>query len=146
MKFNWGTGILIFLILFLLAAALFIGFAMRQDVNLVHEDYYEKGVHYTEQMNVDARSVKYQDSLQTHFENEVLVVDIAGSMDVRIDSGSVLLYRPSSSSLDINVPFDFTENRLIIPKSYLIPGRYILKLHWYSEGLKYEVDRAINVP
>ena len=63
MKFNWGTGILIFLILFLMAAAVFIGFAMRQDVNLVHEDYYEKGVDYERQMNAEARSVVYRDSV-----------------------------------------------------------------------------------
>ncbi len=55
MKFTWGTGIFIFLILFLLAAAFFIGFAMRQDVNLVHEDYYERGVEYTEHMRTNSR-------------------------------------------------------------------------------------------
>ena len=64
MKFNWGTGILIFLILFLSASAVFIVFAMRQDVNLVHQDYYEKGVDYTEQMNVNARSKPIADKIE----------------------------------------------------------------------------------
>ena len=55
MKFNWGTGILVFLILFLSASAVFIFFAMRQDVNLVHEDYYEQGVDYSAQMDIGPR-------------------------------------------------------------------------------------------
>ena len=65
MKFNWGTGILIFLILFLLAAGLFIGFAMRQDVSLVHEDYYEKGADHSQQMLVEARSAPYGNDIST---------------------------------------------------------------------------------
>ncbi len=48
MKFHWGTGILIFLILFLLAAGFFIAFAMRQERDLVHEDYYERGVDHSD--------------------------------------------------------------------------------------------------
>jgi len=146
MKFTWGTGILIFLIMFLLACAIFIGFAMRQDVNLVHEDYYERGVEYTEQMNVDARSKSFMDSVKTRFKGEYLVVDLHRSPQMKIDSGYVLLYRPSSSSLDLKIPFDVVNNTLNIPGSELFKGRYILKLSWYSEGLKYEVDKAIDVP
>jgi len=146
MKFNWGTGILIFLILFLMAAAVFIGFAMRQDVNLVHEDYYEKGVDYETQMNAEARSVIYRDSIESHFEGQFLWVTFHGSQQLQMDSANVLLYRPSSSSLDLHVPFDFREGVLKIPGSELYSGRYILKLSWYREGKKYEVDKAIQVP
>ena len=146
MKFNWGTGILIFLILFLLAAAVFIVFAMKQEVNLVHEDYYEKGVDYEAQMKAEARSIAFGDSIQTHFESEFLVVDFSGYGDIKIDSGGVVLYRPSSSSLDLKMPFDFPNGSMKILATELYKGRYILKLNWYSEGLKYEVDKAIHVP
>lgn len=146
MKFNWGTGILIFLILFLLAAAVFIGFAMKQEVNLVYEDYYEKGVDHAHQMETEARSVQYQDSVQTRFEDGYLVLNFLGSQEMEIDSGSVVFYRPSSRSLDLKMPFDAVEGTMKIPGSDLIRGRYILKLYWYSEGLKYEVDNALDVP
>jgi len=146
MKFNWGTGILIFLILFLMAAAVFIGFAMRQDVNLVHEDYYEQGVAYETQMNAEARSVVYRDSIDSHFEDQFLVLSFRGVNQMTIDSAQVLLFRPSSSSLDLHMPFDFRQERMKIPGSDLYSGRYILKLSWYAGGLKYEVDKAIYVP
>jgi len=146
MKFNWGTGILIFLILFLMAAAVFIGFAMRQDVNLVHEDYYEKGVDYEAQMNAEARSVTYRDSISSHIEEAFLVVTFQGSQQMQIDSANVLLFRPSSSSLDIRMPFEFRQGSTKVPATELYKGRYILKLSWYSEGLKYEVDKAIVIP
>ena len=41
-KFNWGTGVVIFLLLFLAAIITFVVFAFHQDVNMVHQDYYEK--------------------------------------------------------------------------------------------------------
>ena len=120
-------------------------FAFKQDVNLVYKDYYEKGVDYTEQMDVNARSENYYNALQTHFEDEFLVVDFEESLALTIDSGSVWLYRPSDSKLDLKFSLFLFENRVKIPKDDLLSGRYILKLFWYSEGLKYEVDKLVNV-
>ena len=145
MKINWGTGILIFLILFLSAAFVFIVFAMRQDVNLVHEDYYEKGADYSQQMNVEARSAEFANAVQTRIEGESLFIDFDTTFTLRIDSGNVLLFRPSNSSLDFNMPIKSSESSILIPKSKLMPGRYILKLYWYSGGLKYEVDKTVFI-
>lgn len=145
MKFNWGTGILIILILFLIACAVFITFAMRQDVNLVHRDYYEKGVDYTDQMDVNARSAVLTDSIQVLLKDDYLQVDFEKSIVSKLDSGKVLLYRPSSSKMDITFPMIFTENSLNINRSNMASGRYILKLSWYSKGLKYEIDKPVII-
>ena len=146
MKFNWGTGILIFLILFLLAAGLFIGFAMRQEVSLVHEDYYEKGVDHSQQMLVEARSAQYQNDIGTEFLNGALQVVIKSSLASEMDSALFHLYRPSDSKYDIQSSFEASGNPLIIPGDELISGRYILKVYWVLDGLKYEVDQAVFVP
>jgi len=145
MKINWGTGILIFLILFLSASAVFIVFAMKQDVNLVHKDYYEQGADYTEQMKVNARSVEFNEAVHTQIEIESLVVDFDTTFTLSIDSGNVLLFRPSNSSLDYSMPLQLSGNSVMIPKSNLVPGRYILKLNWYSGGLKYEVVKTVFI-
>ena len=145
MKFNWGTGILIFLIIFLIACAGFIIFAMRQDVNLVYKDYYEKGVNYTDQMDVNARSKPYYNSVQTQLYTDFLSIDFDASLAAKIDSGSVILFRPSSSKQDVSLPLLITKNSLKISKKNLISGRYILKLFWYSDGLKYQIDKPVNI-
>lgn len=145
MKFNWGTGILIILILFLLACAAFIIFAMRQDVNLVHKDYYEKGVDHTEQMNADARSLQFTDKIKIDYSDEYLLIGFEESLAANIDSGTVILYRPSNSKQDVMLPMNFNENVIKISKSNLVSGRYILKLSWYSEGLKYDIDKPVNI-
>lgn len=145
MKFNWGTGIAAFLILFLAAAAAFIIFAINQDVNLVHKDYYEKGVDYSEQMNMVSRSEPFADKVKVNYEETGLRIAIDSALALTIDSGNVLLYRPSGKNLDIEVPLNSSANGTEIPAGQLMKGRYILKLHWYSKGIKYEVEQPVNI-
>jgi len=146
MKFNWGTGILIFLILFLLACGLFITFAMRQDVSLVHEDYYEKGADHSQQMLVDARSAQYKNAIGTEIKEAALFINIESSLAEKMDSARFHLFRPSDGKYDIQSSFDSSENPFIIPGEELISGRYILKVYWTWEGLNYEIDQAVFIP
>ncbi|MCK5731196.1 MAG: FixH family protein [Draconibacterium sp.] len=145
MKFNWGTGIFIFLILFLLACTAFMIFAARQGINLVHKDYYEKGVNYTEQMEIDARSVEYKNAFKITNTDKQFIVDIENSLSLKIDSGNLILFRPSNSKLDILLTVEQQTQQITFKKEDLINGRYILKFYWYSEGLKYEVRQPVNV-
>ena len=150
MKFNWGTGIFLFLVLFLAGAAVFIVFASRQKVNLVHEDYYEEGVDYSEQMRVDARSKAYMHSISSQSTDKFFLVEFDDKIATEIDSGELHMYRPSDSSKDIKILLD-SENKssfangIRIDKEDLINGRYILKFTWYSAGVKYEISKPVSV-
>jgi len=147
MKFNWGTGILIFLILFLLACGLFITFAMRQEISLEHEDYYERGVDHSEQMQLEARSAPYQNDISTRMQDGDLLVDIKASLAAQMDSAHMHLYRPSDSKLDLQASFDASRQGFAIPGDDLISGRYILKIFWSADGgLKYEIDQTVFIP
>ena len=145
MKFNWGTGILLFLILFLLASAIFITFAMRQKVSLVHEDYYERGVDHSAQMELEERSSPYREALRSRQVDGSLQISLVDSVAELADSARIYLYRPSNEDLDLEYPYDPAKGALVIPGENLNPGRYILKLTWYSKGISYEVDRPVNI-
>jgi len=145
MKFTWGTGIFLFLVLFLAGSAAFIVFAARQKVNLVHKDYYEKGVDYSEQMRVNERSKPYVHSLNLQNETEFFLVTIESALAEKVDSGSMYMYRPSDSKRDITLPVPSGTSLVQFKKSDLINGRYILKFTWYTKGVKYEVDRPVNI-
>ena len=123
----------------------FIFFAMRQDVNLVHEDYYEKGVDYNHQMEVDARSAGFRDSIRVQMDEEWMRINLAATLAASIDSGNLLFFRPSSSSLDLSMPFRQVDSPLMIPRTGLIPGRYILKVNWFVGGLEYQVDETLII-
>ncbi|WP_167609810.1 FixH family protein [Maribellus sediminis] len=144
-KFTWGTGIFLFLVLFLAASAVFIVFASKQQVNLVHKDYYEKGVDYSEQMRVIERSKPYNHSITINTDNDFLNVAIASELAAKIDSGSMYLYRPSDKEQDITASVSAHSSSVQFKKADLINGRYILKFSWYTDGTKYEVSRPVNV-
>ena len=145
MKFNWGTGIFIFLILFLMACAAFMVFAFNQDVNLVHKDYYEQGVVHTEQMKVDARSVKYNNAIKIINLDNSIVIDFLDELSSKIDSGEMVLFRPSDSKKDVSSPVGKYAEEIVFSKEILITGRYILKFKWYSDGIKYNVNKPFSV-
>ena len=48
MKINWGTAIVLFLAVFFCLMAVFVTFALRQNNDLVTDDYYEKGANYSQ--------------------------------------------------------------------------------------------------
>ena len=50
-KFNWGTGILITIIVFMIVPIGTVVFLMNQDVDLVATDYYNKGIQHQEQID-----------------------------------------------------------------------------------------------
>ncbi|MDX8338373.1 FixH family protein [Draconibacterium sp. IB214405] len=145
MKFNWGTGIFIFLALFLAGSAVFIVFAVRQPVNLVHKDYYEKGVDYSEQMNVNARSKAFAHSFDVALSNDALIVSIDNTLVSKIDSGTMHLFRPSDYTKDLKQKVLAGDQSILFQKADLINGRYILKFSWYTDGERYEIDRPVNI-
>lgn len=76
MKFNWGTGIVIVIVIFIGAMIGIIVFSMSQQVNLVSPDYYPKGVNHEEHLQKQRNLVilgakveckKEQDSLKIIF-------------------------------------------------------------------------------
>jgi hypothetical protein len=145
MKFNWGTGIALFLALFIVALISFVIFAWNQDVNLVHKDYYEKGVDYSARMDIESRSAP--------FEDKILITNLVDSVSIafpkivadRIDSGNVLFFRPSGHLLDTDFPMVFHDSLVFTDKTKLVSGRYIVKISWYSGGIPFEVDKTFIV-
>ena len=145
-KVNWGTGIFAFLVLFVVALVSFVIFASRQEVNLVHKDYYEKGVDYSEQIKMNERSKSFSEAFNTQLSDDFFTVEIEKELAAQIDSGNIYLYRPSTYTKDINIYFEKGTQRINIPKSELISGRYIVKFYWYTDGIKYETDKTITIP
>jgi len=145
MKFNWGTGIVIFLILFMAAMLSFVIFAWRQDVNLVSKDYYEKGVDYSARIDINKRSTPYSGLISIQDQNDSVRILFPRMLASRIDTGNVLFFRPSDCNNDTNFPILFRDSIIITGKENLIAGRYIVKITWTTGGLEYEVDKTYIV-
>ena len=145
MKFNWGTGIFTFIGIFILLCVVVIVFTVNQGVNLVHKDYYDKGVDHTEEMKVRERSLAFSNDFELINLDNYFVVDISENLSGKIDSGNMLMFRPSDNKKDVEILFGKHPDKITFSKADLISGRYILKINWFSEGKKYELNRPVNV-
>ena len=145
MKFNWGLGIVLFLTLFMGAMISFVIFAWQQDVNLVHEDYFEKGVDYSARMDMDKRSAPFAELIFVENRDDSVCITFPKLLAERIDSGKVLFFRPSGHLLDTGFPLTFRDSLVFAGKAELVAGRYIVKLSWFAGGQAFEVDKPFLV-
>jgi hypothetical protein len=147
MKWNWGTGIFIFIVLFMAACFAFLYYARHQVWNLVEEDYYPK-------------ELRYEERLQATRNANALVPPVAitlGTSDLEVGfpeffrgaelKGSILVYRPSDETMDVTLPLT-TDTSLVrrIPVSKLARGRVVVKVEWTTAGKGYYVEKDIFVP
>jgi hypothetical protein len=145
MKFNFGTGIFIFLSLFVIALIAFVIFAHNQDVNLVHDNYYEKGVDHSRQMEKEARSASIASQINVSDMGDVIQISFPEGSSSSFTQGKVVFFRPSDHLKDLTHSLTIQGDTFTCSKDKLIPGRYIVKISWQKDNLDYEVDKSLIV-
>jgi hypothetical protein len=99
MKINWGTKLAFFAILFMVFVVSMVVVISRQDMPLVEDDYYEKGLNYQKEIDNNAN----MDSLITmdivRIGNGPIEGDISLAIEKKslgkIEEAELYFYRPS---------------------------------------------------
>lgn len=130
MKFSWGTGILIAILIFMAITVVTVIFMMNQDVDLVSKDYYEKGVKYQEQIDLINRSNELDVPVKMEFNGSILVVVFPDEFINQNISGKISFYRPSDSKKDFDLHLSLTDGSQIIPVKGLDKGFWRVQLNW----------------
>ncbi len=147
MKWNWGTGILIVILLFMGACFAFLYYAQHQTFSLVEEDYYPKELRHEEKLVKMRNANGLSMPLQVKLENPNLVIRFPGDFRGRQLAGSIDIYRPSDEKLDIVLPVAAdTSLTQSVPLSRLSKGRYIVKVDWTSDGKAYYKEVDVFIP
>ena len=146
LKFNWGTGIVLALIVMIGGMIFLVSIALRQDYDLVESDYYQKSVDYqkhidevknTEALPEKVRFEQITDSLKLTFPSLSLVDDY---------SGEIHFYSPVEEKRDETVKLKLN-NQFIqaIDLKNLKSGRYTVKLNWTANKKSYYQEQEITV-
>jgi len=144
MKFNWGHGILVFIIFFLLLSTIFIIFSLNQAQDLVAEDYYDKGAGYSSQIEVNKRSSVYQDSISINTFDSSIHLELSQDLALSGDTLYVHFYRPSDKNADLKIKFPM-QSEINFQSSALKKGRYIVKMSWNHLGDLYNIEKEIII-
>jgi len=139
---NWGTRIVITFIVFVGIIATLVTISMKQDVNLVADDYYVKELAYQDQIvsenNINELSVKPKVTLDRS----------KGLITLHIDGedldGEVLFFRPSKASMDKKYKLQTNAEGLQVFKiNDFDKGLWKVKVNWTSEDKPYYLEQSV---
>ncbi len=147
MKFNWGTGITLFIILFLGACTWFFIYAQHQRIVFVEDDYYPKELKYEEKLQKMRNANELKDVFAIKVDQKNLAVKFPSDFKGIALTGTLLIYRPSDDGKDITVPVAIdTAMMQYFPVSRLSKGKYIVKAEWIAAGKSYYKEQEIYIP
>jgi hypothetical protein len=145
-KFNWGTGIFIFIALFLLANAVVIYFSLQQKYDLVTEEYYPQGLEYQKQIDRFANANNLSGKLVVTEEGSDMVIQYPVELKGRDVVGQIVFFRPSDEKADFkdSIRFD-TAMIQRIPIQKMMKGKYIAKFFWTMDNKEYASEKTVRI-
>lgn len=130
-RFNWGTGIFIFLVLFFIAIFSFVYFAFMQNNDLVEDDYYPKELTYEKQIEKRKNLQKLGQEIRLIQNNKELWFSFPSSQKQNDIEGEIYIYRPSDARSDMTFKIILDSlNSQTIKADKLLKGKYIVKVDW----------------
>jgi hypothetical protein len=147
MKLNWGSGIFLFILLFLVACFAFIIYTSRTRWSLVEDDYYPKELRHEEKLVKMRNANGLKEPLQFRMDKYNLILQFPADFSGKPMNGKVDVYRPSDETLDLIIPVSVDTSLVqFIPISKLRHGRYVIKVEWSSEGKDYYKELDAYIP
>ena len=136
MKFNWGHGIAVFIVTFVVMLGLFAYNIMQIQFDLVDENYYQMELAHEDHINsVHNANTDFPLPDVVLSENQVL---IAFNDAYKGSSGEVHFYDPVSKDNDRKVKFDLTkDNVCAVPTASLPSNYYHVRIAWTNNGKSY---------
>lgn len=140
MKFNWGTGLAIWLALFIAFILYFvirISTEDKYDYDLVTEEYYKKEMVFQKEMDDEANSNTLESNISGEKIPEGWMLTFPKNIDYSKIEGTVFLYRPSNKQMDFKLPLKLSSPNLLIPDQRLVAGRWNTIVQWRYKGEDY---------
>lgn len=135
MKLNWGSGIAIAYIVFVLGMILFVVKASQQDNQLVVDNYYEEAVNYQTKIDAKRNNAITGNQLEVEYLRDQNLIAIKFADHHKKISGEISFYKPDDAGKDFkqNLNFD-TNGKQMISTVHLAKGTWDLKCSWKVEG------------
>ena len=145
-RINWGTGIVIGIVVFVILTISMTVIFMTQDVHLVTDDYYEKTLTYQDEIDKQSRTKALDDEVKINFNGKMIKVLFPSDYLNKNISGEIYFYRPSNPLLDFKIPLQLSkEGNQFIPVERIDKGFWRLKLNWTMNGNGYYNERAVTI-
>ncbi|CAN5313062.1 hypothetical protein BH10BAC1_BH10BAC1_18650 [soil metagenome] len=144
---SWGKRIAILYIGFVVLIGVMITFSMKQKIELVSADYYDKELVFQgkidEMNNANALSEKVEHS----FFNDSFLIQFPSEFKDKKVKGEIVFFRPSDASKDFKKEIELDEKLLEkIDLSKFTKGMYKMQISWNANSIKYFTEETIVIP
>ncbi len=141
-KWNWGTGIVIAMAIFMVFILQFVYRATmvaKYEHSLVSEDYYKDEIHYQEEINKLEKGNSLAENILVIHKGNGLLISFPKEFDAESLSGTVYFQRLSNEKLDFSkdIKENFVDHAIFIPDEQLVPGKWELKIDWKVKDESY---------
>lgn len=134
MKFNWGHGISLFLLIFVITTVSVVVLILTDDTynhELVSESYYEDELNYQVEIDKVNNASKLETQVIYRVSKKGVTITFPKDFDYNKVSGVINMNRPSKKILDFTMPLKLNENyQILIPAEKAIQGKWLLKIDW----------------
>lgn len=147
-KFNWGTGIVLAVTLFIVATLSVVSYIISLDFYLVSNNHYEEGVEYQQTIDNKNRAENLENPVVVLFDEGSTSIKLIFPQEILSDSlsGNVTFYRPNNPDLDRQYKLSLdTEGLQTIPVGDFEKGRWKLFVEWNSDSLTYLEEKNIFI-
>ena len=146
MKINWGTGIVIAIVLFISFILYFVikvQVDSTYDHDLVVDEYYKQELVFEKQMEKEQNALDLKEKVVVEPFEEGVKIQFPDTLNYQNITGKVSFYRPSNQKLDFEIPISLSGSHLLIPKSNLVGGRWDISVDWKYQGKEYLTKKTI---
>lgn len=141
---NWGKWIVVAFVFFALFIGVLVVISMRQDVDLVANDYYQQELVYQDQINrlTNTNALKSKPTLEV-LDGKYLTIYFP---NMNVEQGNVHLFRPSNSQMDQKFALRSSADSVQqFQLKALEKGMYKVKLEWTMSGKEYFMEEIISI-
>ena len=146
MKMNWGKGIAISIVLFVIITAVMVWIAFIQKVDLVANNYYDKELKYQERIDLMKNSSSLKGRISISQNSKSVDIQFPDSLDYNIIMGNIKFYRPSDSDKDFSLPIKLDEKGVMsVISDKISKGMWKLQINWSMKDKNYFNEESIMV-
>jgi len=139
-KFNWGTGIVIAMILFMTFILSFVYKTIAIDKykhHLVSEDYYKDELYYQKEIDKLNNASKLSENITLSNSKKGITIHFPEDKDFNQIKGMIFFQRRSNHKLDFDKEIKLISHSITMPDSLLISGKWIVKIDWQYKEEEY---------
>lgn len=137
MKFNWGTGIIIFFSFFAISMVSLVVATARHPPQMVQKDYYALDLNYQERLEKKQNTATLATMPQVSFDAAAQVVRVKFPEGMTAQSGTAKCYRSATTHDDVSVKIE-NATSVDVPAETFAAGRWHIELDWVAaDGKKY---------